>query len=81
MRIEADWTGIDALFSGTTFDAGHVTLDIWAACKHAAADIGLVASAKSHLILFIHAYMQSANIEYVHPTVPIKLSEGMQLRA
>jgi len=74
---ESDWTAIDAIFSDTNFDAGYLSLSIWASSKHAAAEVGLVNSAKSLLILFIHAYMQSANIESVQPLVPVKLSNGV----
>ena len=33
----------------------------------------MVFGAKSSLLLFIHAYMQSANIEYVKPLNPIRI--------
>jgi small-conductance mechanosensitive channel len=71
---DSDWTGIEPLFSNTDFEAGHLNLDIWASSKHAAADVGLVNNAKSLLILFIHAYMHSANIEFIKPLVPVKLT-------
>ena len=70
---EADWIGVDLLFSSTDFSSGHLNLDIWATCRHPAQDIMLVFGAKSSLLLFIHAYMQSANIEYVKPLNPIRI--------
>ena len=70
---EADWLAVDLLFSSTDFSSGHLNLDIWATCRHPAQDIMLVFGAKSSLLLFIHAYMQSANIEYVKPLNPIRI--------
>lgn len=67
-----DWIGVDPLFSSTDFAAGHINLDIWATCRHPAADVGAIYTSKSFLLLFIHSYMQSANIEYIKPLVPLR---------
>ena len=73
---DADWLAVDLLFSGTNFSEGHITLDIWATCRYPAADVMLIYGAKSSLLLFIHAYMQSANIEYIKPIIPVRLDHG-----
>ena len=73
---DADWLAVDLLFSSTDFAAGHINLDIWATCRHPAADVMLVYGAKSSLLLFILTYMQSANIEYVKPLVPTRVEGG-----
>jgi hypothetical protein len=70
---DADWLAVDLLFSGTDFASGHIHMDIWATCRHPAADVMLVYGAKSSLLLFVHAYMQSAHIDYVKPLSPIRL--------
>jgi len=67
---EPDWIEVDCLFSSTDLSEGHLNLDVWATCRHPAADIMKVFNAKSQLVLFLHAYMQSANIEYVRPLQP-----------
>ncbi|KAL1520950.1 hypothetical protein AB1Y20_022509 [Prymnesium parvum] len=74
---EADWMAVDLIFSGTDFSAGHLNLDVWATCRHPAADVGMVYGAKSSLLLFMHAYMQSANIEYIKPLMPVRMEPSL----
>eukprot|EP00965_Chrysotila_dentata_P073327 2422185-Pleurochrysis_carterae.AAC.4 len=70
----SDWSAVDLQYSSTDFAAGHLNLDIWAASKHAAAEVGKIYTARSGLILFIHTYMQSAGIEYVQPLIPVRIT-------
>jgi len=77
---DADWIAVEPIFSSTDFSAGHINLDIWVTCRHPAQDVLLIYGAKSSLLLFIHAYMQSASIEYIKPLVPMRLEGGVAHR-
>ena len=71
-----DWSGVDIMFSDTNFEAGHLyssrLLDGMRA--PAAHEPITVFGAKSSFLLFLHAYMQSASIEYVKPVLPVRLT-------
>ena len=68
-----DWTGADILISAIEAEAGHLVMDIWATSNHPSHEVLKVYSARSALFLFVHAYMQSASIDYVRPVVPIRI--------
>lgn len=76
-----EWSSVDLMFSNTDFEQGHLTLDIWPTCKFPAHEFVAIFSAKSRLLLFIHAYMHSAGIEYVKPTVPICRQRGTECKS
>ena len=69
-----DWSGVDIMFSDTNFEAGHLVVDIWMECIHPAHEPVTVFGAKSSFLLFLHAYMQSASIEYVKPILPVRVT-------
>lgn len=69
-----DWSGVDIMFSDTNFEAGHLVVDCWMECVHPAHEPITVFGAKSSFLLFLHAYMQSASIEYVKPVLPVRLT-------
>ncbi|KAL1520951.1 hypothetical protein AB1Y20_022510 [Prymnesium parvum] len=71
-----DWSHVDLLFSKSDFATGHLVLDIWATSTHPAHEVTLVYSARSSFFLFIHTYMQAANIEYVRPTMGVRLTSA-----
>ena len=68
---DAEWSDAMFLFSTIDFERGHIELKIWATSVFPSHEVSSIYSAKSRLLLFIHAYMQSADIEYVKPIVPI----------
>ena len=69
-----DWSGVDVMFSDTNFEAGHLVVDIWMDCVHPAHEPLTVFGAKSSFLLFLHAYMQSASIEYIKPILPVRVT-------
>jgi len=74
-----DWLSVNMLFPTTDFEAGHMELAIWTTSAHPANELGKVYGARSNMLLFIHAYMQSAGIEYLKPASPMHIkSEEMQ---
>jgi len=69
---EGEWRSVDMLLSDLDFEHGVMKLSVWATCAFPAHEVGAVYSAKSRLLLFIHAYMQSASIEYEQPALPVR---------
>ena len=69
---DSEWTAVDLLFGDIDFEHGHIRLDVWATCIFPAHEVLAIYSAKSRLLLFIHAYMQSASIEYIQPVLPVR---------
>ncbi|KAL1499011.1 hypothetical protein AB1Y20_013528 [Prymnesium parvum] len=75
LEKDADWNGVKFFFSGIDSATGHLTMDIAATSKHRASDALQIDTAKSELQLFVHAFMQSANIEYVKPVTPVRIEK------
>jgi small-conductance mechanosensitive channel len=67
-----EWAHAELQYASTHFDAGHMMLRIWCESCYAAHDVGPMYGAKSRLLLFCHAYMQSAGIEYLQPILPVR---------
>jgi len=70
----SDWSGVDVLFSATDFEVGRLVVHVWLNCVHPADEPAAVFGAKSSFLLFVHAYTQSASIEYLKPTVPVRIT-------
>lgn len=71
-----DWSAVGMMFSAHIMDRGHLLLNIWPTSVYAAHECSAIYSAKSRLLLFCHAYMQSADIEYLFPVLPTRHSPG-----
>jgi len=71
-----DWSACDNQFGEAALDKGHLLLNIWPTSVYAAHEIMAIYAAKSRLLLFCHAYMQAANIEYIMPVLPMRDSPG-----
>jgi len=73
-----DWLpgGVEAQFASTDFAQGHMNLNLWVTCRHPPADVNAVYGARSALLLFVHAYMESSGIEYIKPLAPIQWRDG-----
>jgi len=69
-----EWSECENQFGEAALDKGHLLLNIWPTSVLAAHDIMGVYGAKSRLLLFAHAYMQAAKIEYVLPVQPLRES-------
>jgi len=67
-----DWSACDNQFGEAALDKGHLLLNIWPTSVYAAHEIMAIYAAKSRLLLFCHAYMQAANIEYIMPVLPMR---------
>ena len=70
-----DWSSVDILIASTDLEAGHLAMEIWATSAFPAQQVFSMSKARSALFLFIHAYMQSAGIEYIMPLVPISIKQ------
>jgi small-conductance mechanosensitive channel len=70
-----EWASVDILIASTDLEAGHLVMEIWATSTFPAQEVFSMAKARSALFLFIHAYMQSAGIEYIKPLVPIYMKQ------
>lgn len=72
---DSEWTQVDLLFGDIDFEHGHIRLDVWVTCSFPAHEVLAIYSAKSRLLLFIHAYMQSSSIEYTQPVLPVRQTQ------
>ena len=71
----SDWKHVDLHFYSTHFELGHMILRMWVETTFPSHELGLIYSARGTLLLFCHAYMQSAGIEYLKPTQPIRVDK------
>ena len=69
---DGEWSAVDLMFSRIDFEKGYVELQVWVECVFPAHEVVSIYSARSRLLLFIHAYMQTASIEYTMPVLPIR---------
>lgn len=73
---DGEWSNVDLMFSRIDFKNGYVELQVWAESVFPAHEVVSIYSARSRLLLFVHAYMQTANIEYTMPVLPIRNTTG-----
>lgn len=71
----SDWTRCELHFYSTHFDLGHFMLRMWCESTIPTHELGLIHCARGSLLLFCHAYMQSAGIEYIKPTQPVRAAD------
>jgi len=67
---DTEWADVSLNFSSIDYRAGHMDLSIYATTRCLHTDFGALYGAKTRLLLFIHAYMQAAGMEYVRPAQP-----------
>ena len=72
-----EWSHVDMMFSRIDFEKGYVELQMWVESVFPAHEVLSIYSARSRLLLFVHAYMQTAEIEYTAPVLPVRGFEGV----
>ena len=71
-----EWARCELHFYSTHFDRGHFILRMWCESTLPTHELGLIHCARGSLLLFCHAYMQSAGIEYLKPTQPVRFDKA-----
>ena len=62
-----EWVTLHMHFCSHEISAGHLVLEIWGLSAIPAHEVVRVNACKSRLLLFVHAYMQTSNMQYFMP--------------
>ena len=61
----SDWIGIEMHIDEIHLAQSYLDLEIWATSAIPAHELAHLGACKSRLLMFVHAYMQTAKIEYL----------------